>query len=423
MTKLDAKFTIELGEFMKTKEKNRNNGLSVKKRFFYCIACTIILLIGILIYTFTFHLNQSYAETVSEVEDFQISKANLIEIDKVIQENQGKKIKEEFYQEEEILEYITKYQVNPEVPKGISYVIQEGRQGKQIITKMKTYEEKILVKEEMVSSKVTKASFNKIIEVGGNEKTSNHKVKIGEEVFVTTDRLPLYLEPNEESNRLMTLSKNDKVKVNQITQNFYQVEVGKKVGFIKQECTTYFSKETPNEEQEGNISKQQLLAKLDFNMKLNEPSGFTLEQFKKVLKDDKDKNAIFEKQAEYFYYIEKQYQINGIFVASVGVHESAWGTSQIAREKYNLFGYGAYDQRPYESAYHFSDYSESIDLVARVFAKYYLNPKGTSIYGGEVAIGNYYNGPTLSGVNQKYATDNNWSKAVYSYMKYFYNKL
>ena len=158
-------------------------------------------------------------------------------------------------------------------------------------------------------------------------------------------------------------------------------------------------------------------------MSLNKPSGLSLEQFKKVLSDSKDTNKIFENNAEYFYYIEKQYNINGIFVAAVGIHESAWGTSKIATSKMNLFGYGAYDSNPYNGAYHFSNYSECIDLIARVFVKYYLNPKGTEIYGGEKAQGTYYNGATLSGVNTKYATDKNWANGVYNHMKYLYNKL
>lgn len=37
--------------------------------------------------------------------------------------------------------------------------------------------------------------------------------------------------------------------------------------------------------------------------------------------------------------------------------------------------------------------------------------------------GTYYNGPTLKGVNQKYATDKNWANGVYQHMKYLYNKL
>ena len=121
--------------------------------------------------------------------------------------------------------------------------------------------------------------------------------------------------------------------------------------------------------------------------------------------------------------IEKQYNINGIFVASVGIHESGWGTSKIAVQKNNLFGYGAYDSNPYNGAYNFSNYSESIDLLARVFVKYYLNPAGTSIYGGEKAVGSYYNGATLKGINTKYASDKNWANAVFSHMHYLYNKL
>ena len=162
---------------------------------------------------------------------------------------------------------------------------------------------------------------------------------------------------------------------------------------------------------------------ISFNIALNKPSGLTLEQFKKVLTDSKDVNKIFQNNAQYFYYIEKQYNINGIFVAALGIHESAWGTSTIAKNKYNLFGYGAYDSNPYNGAYQFTDYSECIDLIARVFVKYYINPKGTSIYGGEKAVATYYNGPTLSGINTRYATDKNWANKVYEHMKYLYNKL
>ena len=163
--------------------------------------------------------------------------------------------------------------------------------------------------------------------------------------------------------------------------------------------------------------------KLNFNMALNKPSGLTLEQFTKVLTDSKDKNKIFEKNAKYFYYAEKQYNINGLFVAAVGIHESAWGTSRIALNKNNLFGYGAYDSNPYNGAYTFDDYAEAIDLVSRVFVKFYLNPKGAKIYDNQTANGRYYSGNTLSAVNKRYATDKHWANGVYSHMQYLYNKL
>ena len=63
------------------------------------------------------------------------------------------------------------------------------------------------------------------------------------------------------------------------------------------------------------------------------------------------------------------------------------------------------------------------DLVARVLVKNYLNPKGTEIYDGQIATGMYYNGPTLTGVNTRYASDKNWANAVYKWMTYLYDRL
>lgn len=227
--------------------------------------------------------------------------------------------------------------------------------------------------------------------------------------------------------KVTTLFKGKELNVLEIAGSWYKISSSNMIGYVKSECTTYINPNSNNEEDESNYgtpkTKSQLMSNLSFDMQLNKPSGFSLEQFKKVLSDDKDTNKIFENNAQYFYYIEKQYNINGIFVASVGIHESAWGMSKISKNKNNLFGYGAYDSNPYNGAYNFSDYSESIDLISRVFTKYYLNPAGTPIYGGEIAEGTYYNGATLTGVNNKYATDKNWANGVYIYMKYLYNKL
>ena len=121
--------------------------------------------------------------------------------------------------------------------------------------------------------------------------------------------------------------------------------------------------------------------------------------------------------------MDKKYNVNGIFLASMAIHESGWGTSQIASDKKNLFGYGSYDETPYESSYDFSDYSEGIETVAKSLANYYLNPSGTKISGGETAAAWYYNGPTLEGVNTRYASDKEWHKKVYSYMELLYNRL
>ena len=171
-------------------------------------------------------------------------------------------------------------------------------------------------------------------------------------------------------------------------------------------------------------TKEELLKTLSKNMKLNKPSGLTLEQFEKIFDNEsKDKNGIFKENAKYFYYIEQVYGINGVFVAAIGIHESGWGTSRIAINKKNLFGYGAYDMNAYASAYNYDGYVAGIDMIARVLMKNYLNPKGTAIYSGEIATGKYYNGNTIAGVNKKYATDTNWKNGIYTWMKYLYNRL
>ena len=408
---------------MKSKEKNKKVKITLKTIIFSAFAF-FILLYMFMFYNIYFPINKSYTkETDTNPEETRISNANKIDIDEVINTNTGNGQTVQITQKEEVLEYLTEYRTNKTLPKGVSYVVQEGRQGTQNITIKSTYKDEKLLSEEQVGASVIKASYNKIIEIGGASYSSSYKVKTGDTVYVTSDELGLMETNSEESRRITTLKRNDNLKILKITQNWYEVSYQNMTGWVKNECTTYINSKEENETKESTKTKQELNSNLSFNMALNKPSGLSLEQFKKILNDSKDKNKIFTNNSEYFYYIEKQYNINGVFVAAVGIHESAWGTSKIALQKNNLFGYGAYDSNPYNGAYNFSNYSESIDLISRVFVKYYINPKGTSIYGGEKAVGTYYNGSNLSGINKKYASDSNWANAVYSHMKYLYNKL
>ncbi len=407
---------------MRAKDKTGKKMKFTIKNLILFLGFILIILYSIIFYNYFFINNEVLAKETSaetaDTSDVVISTAEKVDLDNIIKNNTKNMQKEEYIKEETTLEYITKYQQNTNLAKGKIQVIQEGREGIQEITKKRIYENGELKEEKQVSSKVTKASVNKIVEIGAGSKISNYKIQKGDTVYITSDRANIMLEPDENSEKLTTLSKLTNLKVLEVKNDWYKINTQGTTGYIKIENTGYDEKEDVQENKTTNS-----VTKLDFNMALNKPSGLTLEQFKKVLKDSKDTNKIFEKNAEYFYYIEKQYNINGIFVASVGIHESAWGTSKIALAKHNLFGYGAYDSNPYNGAYQFTDYSEAIDLIARVFVKYYINPKGTSIYGGEKAVGTYYVQPTLSGVNTKYATDKNWANGVYSHMKYLYNKL
>ncbi len=418
---------------MNSKDKTKKQIKISVKNIIYICSFFIILLYSIIFYNLYFS-KEVFANDSTDIseEKIKISNASEINIEEIIDKNTNNGKKEEISVHEETLEYITKYRTNNKLPKGMIQVVQEGRKGKQEITTKKVYEEDKLIEETQISNKVTKASINKIVEVGNGKKVANYSVKVGDKLYVTSDRLSVMSEPREDSQKVATLSKNEELKVTEINEQWYKIKSGSTRGYVKKECTTYLNpneKETQNnknsQSNQGNSTSGSSgnIEKLSFDMKLNKPSGLSLEQFKKILTDDKDKNKIFENNAEYFYYIEKQYNINGVFVAAVAIHESGWGTSKIALQKKNLFGYGAYDSNPYNGAYEFTDYSECIDLIARVFVKYYLNPKGTEIYGGEKAQGTYYNGATLTAVNTKYASDKNWANSVYKHMKYLYNKL
>ena len=426
-----------IGDNMKSKDKNKKKVKLTLKNFIYFLIFAVFLLYAIIFYDLYFSKEVYATEQTSssQTKEITISQAKPINLEEIISKNTNDGQREEYEVREEVLEYITKYQTNNELPKGMVQVVQEGREGTQEVTVKKTYKDEELVNEEQVTQKITKASINKIVEIGGGTKTSNYKVKVGDTLYVTSDRLSVMVDPDENSQKIATLSKNDELTLTEINGEWYKIESGSTRGYVKAECTTYLNPNEDHNGEETNIpqntetsntnekSASELKNTLSFNMALNKPSGLSLDQFKKVLTDSKDKNQVFANNAEYFYYIEKQYNINGVFVAAVGIHESSWGTSKISLEKKNLFGYGAYDSSPSNSAYNFSDYSESIDLLARVFMKYYLNPKGTSIYDGETATGKYYNGSTLTGVNTKYATDKNWANSVYAHMQYLYNKL
>ena len=205
------------------------------------------------------------------------------------------------------------------------------------------------------------------------------------------------------------------------SEDWCKVSFDDKEGYLKTEDLTSASS-TPDIVEKCRIKR--ILINVDINMELNKSSGLTKDDFKKVLSDiPQDKNKILENNYEVFYDMDQKYNINGIFLASIAIHESNWGVSTIANDKKNLFGYGAYDRSPYDSSYSFSDYSDGIETVAKALAKYYLNTSGTKINDDETAVGSYYNEPTLKGVNTRYASDKEWYLKVFKYMELLYDRL
>ncbi len=349
-----------------------------------------------------------------------------VDIENIISKNEQEVITEKIERQETDIEFTTLYRQNDSLAKGKIQTLQEGQDGKQDAIIKKIYKNGELISEEQISSEIKQVSIDKIVEVGTAAFSNNYVPIVGDNLKVTSNTLAIRVEPNEDAKKLITIHIGDVVTLKAKEGNWYYVEYQTYLGWTPMDCLTYVNPNGTGDGDENNhqYTREELSQDLGFSMLLNKKSGLSLEQFKKVLENDaSDKNNVFTENAEYFYYVEQQYNINGLFVAAVGIHESAWGTSSISLDKKNLFGYGAYDRDPSGSASMFETYSQGIDLVARVFVKYYLNPAGTDIYNGEKAVGTYYKGATLTAVNKSYATDKNWANGVYRWLMYLYNKL
>ncbi len=364
-----------------------------------------------------------YATAMQEENIQYLANDEKYNASKITNENTKNTVTEELEKVERDVEFTTKYIETDKIAIGSIQVLQEGMDGKEVVTIRKIYIDGELTKEEQLETKLVKSQLEKIVQVGKGPASLRYTINEGDLVYVTPNLLAIYLEPDKSSKKIITISKQTGVYAIKVENDWVKVKYGNYVGWAKKEC---LSKENTKTElkDEDLKDKNEILSNVSENMELNKVSGLSIEQFKKVLAgNSQDKNNVFNENYEYFYYAEKQYNVNGIFLAAVAIHESNWGTSKMAQNKKNLFGYGAYDSNPSNNAYVFNTYAEGIDLLARVFSKYYLNPKGTLIYNNEKASGSHYNGATVSGVNKHYATDKNWSSAVYKWMQYLYNRI
>ena len=368
-------------------------------------------------------INGNYIFAKTEEEKVSIGKfeENKREIDlmETISTNISAFTKKEIISKEIDIEFETKYVETNLLPKDEQKVIQEGQVGKIEQTIIQTFENNALLNEEIINEVTKTEPVEKIIEVGTSEFLKKNKVHIGD-VMYTTKEIEIY--STEEANEILGyIYPFINVTVISEDNGLAKVAVDGTEGYVKSEFITSEAV-TPGVAEKCRI--QRIAVNVNPEMKLNVPSGLTKEDFKKVLSGNaNDVNKIFESHAEVFYNIEQKYGVNGIFIAAIGIHESDWGTSNISGQKKNLFGYGSYDSSAYESAYTFESYEYGIDMVAKVMVKYYLNQEGTEIFDDEVATGIYYNGPTVSGVNVRYATDPNWANRVYEIMVTLYEKL
>lgn len=123
---------------------------------------------------------------------------------------------------------------------------------------------------------------------------------------------------------------------------------------------------------------------------------------------------------------QNRYSTNAIMMMGLSANESAYGRSELAYAKNNLFGHAAYDASPSQSANKYANPQESILVHASVFLNQgYLNAcdgfKGSGTCDSEQA--NRYRGAYLgdkeSGMNVRYASDPYWGEKAASFYRKF----
>lgn len=418
------KFKLKMNFAFRSRIPNMNRSYrnSDLKLSHIIVGCGILIVGLAVFFPKNTSFTQSYAkeETIEEISEYELNRHRL-NMQSIISENTDMdRVKEQLTEEREV-EFTTEYNNNPTLPKGEEIITQEGLNGKENVTVIKTYENGNFIEETILSKESIVKPTSKLIDVGTSEFLAKHKVHIGDTMYFA-DNANLKKEAGDNQEDVAEVKKYLDVKLLELpNEEWCKVSFDTIEGYVKTSNLTS-SYTTPNIIEKNRIQK--LLLKVNIDMELNKASGLTLNDYKKIFTGlPKDTNKIFQDNYTAFYNAEKKYNINGIFLASIAIHESGWGTSQIANDKKNLFGYGSYDATPYESSFEFEDYSEGIDTVAKSLVKYYLNPSGTKIYDGETAAAWYYNGPSLKGVNTRYASDPEWHLKVYSYIETLYNRL
>lgn len=404
------------------KNKNSTRKTSDLKLSHIITGCSILIVGMAILFPKDSSFKTSYAkvDTPDNISEYELNRHSL-NMQNIISENADMdRVKEQVIEERDV-EFETTYNNTPTLPKGEEVIKQEGVLGKDKVTAVKTYENGNFVEEIILAKEKLADPTPKIIDLGTSEFLAKHHVHIGD-IMYFVDNANLKESADANSKDIAEVKKCIDVKLLELpSEEWCKVSFDGIEGYIKTSNLTS-SYTTPNIVEKNRI--QRILLKVNINMELNKVSGLTLNDYKKIFTGlPNDTNKIFQDNYQVFYNMEKKYNINGLFLASMAIHESGWGTSQIANDKKNLFGYGSYDNTPYESSFEFTDYSEGIETVAKSLVKYYLNPSGTKIYDGETAAGWYYNGPTLSGVNTRYASDQDWHTKVYNYMELLYNRL
>jgi len=105
--------------------------------------------------------------------------------------------------------------------------------------------------------------------------------------------------------------------------------------------------------------------------RLDKPSGLNLQQMEYLINNIEAlgySNSKFKGTAKDFLIAERKYNVNALLILSIGLHESSYGTSYLARRQNNLFGLMG-EKGPLS----YSSPSACINATFKLMREYYLD--------------------------------------------------
>ncbi|WP_214721158.1 glucosaminidase domain-containing protein [Exiguobacterium sp. s192] len=137
---------------------------------------------------------------------------------------------------------------------------------------------------------------------------------------------------------------------------------------------------------------------------LRQPTELTAKQLDAYIKKNAPDSPLIG-TGKTFKQVERDHKVNAAYLLAHAIHESNYGRSEIARDKFNLFGVNATDIAPGQNATAYTSFEDSIRKTGKFIARDYLAEDGK-----------YYRGAFLGnkarGMNVFYASDPYWSEKI-----------
>ncbi|WLR49022.1 S-layer homology domain-containing protein [Halobacillus litoralis] len=192
-----------------------------------------------------------------------------------------------------------------------------------------------------------------------------------------------------------------------ITDEFRTYMYGPAPSFMK-EGTKYYS-DNGNSFYDANGNHVGEAYQYFNRMPLYTETSYTAEQLNEYLEFGRSDNLLIG-LGEYFKEAEELHGTNALYLMAHAIHESTWGTSQIAVTKNNLFGIHAIDSAPMEGAKTYDNYETGIlDAAKNFIIPNYFNQDSWSANGAHL-------GNKSSGMNVRWASDPYWGQKIAGFM-------